>query len=35
MFQCKTNVKKPEKDSIVNCFTKAATKEGELVINML
>ena len=35
MFQWKINVKKPGKDSIVNCFTKAATKEGELVINML
>ena len=35
MFQWKINVKKPGKESIVNCFTKAATKEGELVINML
>ena len=29
------NVKKPGKGSIENFFIKAATKKGELVINML
>ena len=35
MLQWKMNVKKPGKGSIVNFFTKAATKKGELFINML
>ena len=35
MFQWKMNVKKPGKGSIVIFFTKAATKKGELFINML
>ena len=35
MLQWKMNVKKPEKGSTVNIFIKAATKKGELVINML
>ena len=35
MLQWKMNVKKLGKGSIVNFFTKAATKKGELFINML
>ena len=35
MLQWKMNVKKPGKGSFVNFFTKAATKKGELFINML
>ena len=35
ILQWKMNVKKPGKGSIVNFFTKAATKKGELFINML
>ena len=35
MLQRKMNVKKPGKGSIINFFTKAATKKGDLFINML
>ena len=35
MLQWKMNVKKPGKSSIVNFFSKAATKKGELFIKML
>ena len=35
MLRWKMNVKKPGKGSIVNFFTKASTKKGELFINML
>ena len=35
LLQWKMNVKKSEKCSTVNIFIKAATKKGELVINML
>ena len=34
MLQWKMNVKKPGKDSIVNFFIRAATKKGELFINI-
>ena len=35
MLQWKMNVEKPGKSSVVKFFTKAATKKGELFINML
>ena len=35
MLQWKMNVKKPGKGSIVNFFSKAATKKGELFVKML
>ena len=35
MLQRKMNVKKPGKCSIINFFTKAATKKGELFINII